>query len=88
MQYTPQLVKTVAEGSMKVDSSKRIRSQTCCSVTIESKNHLVAPVVSIDDYQVMQEDAHRRLSKALGQATEEELETARTIVSAIVILEE
>ena len=47
---------------MKVESSKQIRSQTCCSVTIDSKSHLVAPAVSTDDYPVIQEDAHRRLS--------------------------
>ena len=66
-------------------------------MTIDSKNHLVAPAVSIDDYPVIQEDAHRRLSKeeqqALDLATEEERQTARTIVSrlhveAILILEE
>ena len=63
LQYTPQLVKTVAKEIMKVESSKQIRSQTCCSVTIDSKSHLVAPAVSIDDYPVIQEDAHRRLVK-------------------------
>ena len=63
LRYTPQLVKTVAKEIMKVESSKQIRSQTCCSVTIDSKNHLVAPAVSTDDYPVIQEDAHRRLSK-------------------------
>ena len=57
LQYTPQLVKTVAKEIMKVESSKQIRSQTCCSVTIDSKNHLVAPAVSTDDYPVIQEDA-------------------------------
>ena len=50
LRYTPQLVKTVAKEIMKVESSKQIRSQTCCSVTIDSKNHLVAPAVSTDDY--------------------------------------
>ena len=72
---------------MRVESSKQIRSQTCCPVTIDSKNHLVAPAVSTDDYQVIQEDAHRRLSKeeqqALDLATEEKRETARTIVSRL-----
>ena len=72
---------------MRVESSKQIRSQTCCSVTIDSKNHLVAPAVSTDDYPVIQEDAHRRLSKeeqqSLDLATEEERETARTIVSRL-----
>ena len=63
LRYTPQLVKTVAKDIMKVESSKQIHSQTCCSVTIDSKNHLVAPAVSTDDYPVIQEDAHRRLSK-------------------------
>ena len=72
---------------MKVESSKQIRSQTCCSVTIDSKNHLVATALSTDDYPVIQEDAHHRLSKeeqqALDLATEEERETARTIVSRL-----
>ena len=63
LRYTPQLVKTVAKEIMRVGSSKQIRSQTCCSVTIDSKNHLVAPAVSTDDYPVIQEDAHGRLSK-------------------------
>ena len=72
---------------MKVESSKQIRSQTCCSVTIDSKNHLVAAAVSTDDYPVIQEDAHRRLSKqeqqALDLASEEDRDTARTIVSRL-----
>ena len=63
LRYTPQLVKTVAKEIMEKESSKQIRSQTCCSVTIDSKNHLVAPAVSTDDHSVIQEDAHRRLSK-------------------------
>ena len=88
LRYTPQLVKTVAKEIMEVESSKQIRSQTCCSVTIVNKNHLVAPDVSTGDYPVLQEeDAHRRLSKedqqALDLATEEERETARTIVSRL-----
>ena len=87
LQYTPQLVKTVAKEIMRVESSKQIRSQTCCSVTIDSKNHLVAPAVSTDDFPVIQEDAHRRLSKeeqqALDLATEEERETARTTLSRL-----
>ena len=87
LRYTPQLVKTVAKEIIRVESSKQIRSQTCCSVTIDSKNHLVAPAVSTDDYPVIQEDTHRRLSKeeqrALHLATEEERETARTIVSRL-----
>ena len=82
MRYTPQLVKTVAKEIMKVESSQQIRSQTCCSVMIDSKNHLAAPAVS-----VIQEDAHRRLSKeeqqALNLATEDERETARTTVSRL-----
>ena len=61
---------------MEVESSKQVRSQTCCSVTIDSKSHLVAPAVSTDDYPAIQEDAHRRLSeeeqRALDLATEEE----------------
>ena len=87
LRYTPQLVKTVAKEIMRVESSKQIRSQTCCSVTIDSKNHLVAPAVSTDDYPVIQEDAHRRLSKeeqqALDLGTEEEREPARTTVSRL-----
>ena len=63
LQYTLQLVKTVAKEIMKVESSKQIRSQTCCSVAIDSRSHLVAPAVSTDDYRVIQEDAHRRLSE-------------------------
>ena len=47
----------------------------------------MAPAVSTDDYPVIQEDAHRRLSEeeqqALGLATEEEREKARTIVSRL-----
>ena len=70
-----------------MESSKQIRSQTCCSVTIDSKNHSVAPAVSTDDYPVIQEDAHRRLSKeeqqALDLGTEDKQETARTIVSRL-----
>ena len=85
MQYTPQLVKTVAREIMKVESSKQIRSQTCCSVTTD-RSHLVAPAVSTD-YPVTQEDAHRRLSeeeqRAFDLANEEERETARTIVSRL-----
>ena len=87
LQYTPQLVKTVAQEIMKVESSKEISSQTCCSVTIDSKSPLVAPAVSTDDYRVIQEDANRRLSeeeqRALDLATDEERETARTIVSRL-----
>ena len=47
-------------------------------MTTDSKNHLVAPAVSTDDYPVIQEDAHRRLSEdkqeALDLASEEERE--------------
>ena len=80
--------KTVASEIMKVESSKKVRSQTCCSVTIDSKSHLVAPpAVSTDDYPVTQEDAHRRLveeeQRALDLATVEERETARTMVSRL-----
>ena len=57
------------------------------SFTIDSKNHLVAPAVSTDDYPVTQEDAHRRLSeeeqRALDLDSEEERETARTMVSRL-----
>ena len=56
LRYTPQLVKTVAKEIMRLESSRQIRSQTCCSATIDSKNHLVAPAVSTDDYPVIQED--------------------------------
>ena len=68
LRFTPQLVKTVAKEMMRVESSKQIRSQTCCSGTIDSKNHLVAPAVSTDDFPVIQEDAHRRLSEEEQQA--------------------
>ena len=72
---------------MKVESSKQIRSQTCCSVTIDSKSHLVAPAVSTDDFPVIEEDAHRRLSEEEKQAsdlaTEEERETGRATVSRL-----
>ena len=86
LRYTPQLVKTVARdhesGILKTNFS-----QTCCSVTTDSKNHLVAPAVSTDDFPVIQEDARRRLSKeeqqALDLVTVEERETARTIVSRL-----
>ena len=63
---------------------------------INSKSHLVAQAVSTD-YPVIQEDAHRRLSeeqRTLDLASEEERETARTLVSrvtwnlAVLILEE
>ena len=54
-------------------------------MTIDSKNHFVAPAVSTDDYPVIQEDAHGRLSeeeqRALDLATEVERETARSIVA-------
>ena len=53
LRYTPQLVKTVAKDIMRVDSSKQIRSQTCCSETIDSKNHWVAPAASTDEYPVI-----------------------------------
>ena len=87
LQNTPQLVKTVAKEIMKVESSKQIRSQTCCSVMIDSKSHLVAPAVSTDDYPIIQEDGRRRLSEeeqqALVLASEEERETARATVSRL-----
>ena len=77
---------SVAKEITKVESSKENRSLTCCSVTSDSKSHLVAPAVSTDDYRVFQEDARRRLSeeeqRALDLATEEERETARTMVSS------
>ena len=40
--------------SPKEEPSKQIRSQTSCSVTIDSKNHLVTPAVSTDCYPVIQ----------------------------------
>ena len=42
---TPQLVKTVVKEIMKVESTEQIRSLACCSMTIDSKGHLVAPPV-------------------------------------------
>ena len=70
-----------------MESSKHIRSLARCSMTVDSKSHVLAPAVSTGDYPVIQEDAHRRLSKveqqALDLATEEERETAGTIVSRL-----
>ena len=84
LQYTPQLVKSVVKEIMKVESSKQIRSLACCSMTIDSKSHLVAPAVSTE-YPVIQEDAQRRLSqeeqRAFDLASEEE--RARTVVSRL-----
>ena len=72
---------------MKGESSQQIRSQTFCSVTIDGKNHLVVPAVSTDDYPSSSRDAHHRVSEeeqqAMDLATEEERETARTIVSRL-----
>ena len=55
-------------------------------MTIDSKSYLVAPAVSTE-YPVIQEDAHRRLSqeeqRAFDLASEEERETARTMVSRL-----
>ena len=69
-----------------METSKQIRSLACCSMTIDSKSQLVAPAVSTE-YPVIQEDAHRRLSKkeqqAFDLASEKERETARTIVSRL-----
>ena len=80
------MVKTVLKEIMKVETSKQIRSLACCSTTIESKSHLVAPAVSTE-CPVIQEDAHRRLSqeehRAFDLAIEEERETARTMVSRL-----
>ena len=97
LQYTPQLVKTVVKEIMKVEFSKQIRSLVCCSMTIDSKSHLVAPAVSTE-YPVIQEDAHRRLSqeeqRAFDLASEDEREQpepwclACTWNLAILILEE
>ena len=73
-------VKTIVREIMKVESSKQFRALSCCSMTIDSKSHLVAPAVSTE-YPVIQEDAHRRLSqeeqRAFDLASEEERETAR-----------
>ena len=86
LQYTPQLVKTVVTQIMKVESSKLTRSLACCSMTIDSKSHLVAPALSTE-YQVIQEDTHRRLSPeeqpAIDLAGDEEREAARTMVSRL-----
>ena len=59
----------------------------CCSMgTIDRKSHLVDPAVP-PEYSVIQEDAHRRLSQeeqqAFDLASEEERETARTMVSGV-----
>ena len=86
LQCTPQLVKTVVKETMKVESSKQIRSLAFCSMRIDSKFHSVAPAVSTE-YPVIQEDAHRRLSqeeqRAFDLVSEEERETARTMVSRL-----
>ena len=86
MQHTPQLVKTVVKEIMKVESSKQIRSLSCCSKTIDSKNHLVAPAMSTE-YPVIKEDAHRRPSqeeqRVLDLASEAERKTARSMVSRL-----
>ena len=64
LQYAPQLVKTFAKEIKKVESSKQMRSLACCSMTIDSKSHLVAPAVATE-YPVIQEDAHRRLGSKI-----------------------
>ena len=46
-------VKTVAKEIMKVESSKQIRSQTCCSVTIDSKNHLLCQLMITQSFKKM-----------------------------------
>ena len=55
-------------------------------MTIDSKSHLLAPAVSTE-HPAIQEDAHRRLSqeeqRASDLASEEERETARTMVSRL-----
>ena len=54
--------------------------------TIDSKSHSVAPAVPTE-YPVIHEDAHRRLGQeeqqAFDLASEEERETARTMVSRV-----
>ena len=71
---------------MKVEYSKQTRSLACCSMTTDSKSHLVTPAVSTE-YPVIQEKAHRRLSQeeqqALDLASEGERETARIMVSRL-----
>ena len=52
-------------------------------MTIDSKSHLVAPAVSTE-HPAIKEDAHRRLSQEEQRASsEEERETARTMVSRL-----
>ena len=55
-------------------------------MTTDSKSHLVAPAVSTE-FPVIQEDARRRLSQeeqqAFDLASEEDRETARTLVSRL-----
>ena len=66
-----------------MESSKQIRSLACCSMTIDSKSHMVTPAVSTID-PVIHEDAHLRLSQeeqqAFDLASEEQRETATTMV--------
>ena len=79
-QYTRKLVKSVVKNIMKVSSSKQMCSLACCSMTIDSKSHLVAQAVSTE-YPVVQEDAHRRLSqekqRAFELASEKERENSQ-----------
>ena len=55
-------------------------------MTIDSKSHTVAPAVSTE-YPLIQEDADRRLSqrvqRAFDLASEEERQTASTMVSRL-----
>ena len=43
LQYTPQFVKKVSKKVMKAESLRQIRSLSCCSMTTDSKSHLVDP---------------------------------------------
>ena len=68
LQCTPQLVKTVVKEIMEVESSNKIHSLACFSMTLDSKSHLVAPAVSTE-YPVIQEDACSSLTQSRRTAS-------------------
>ena len=69
---------------MNVESSKRSRQVTCCSMTMDSKSHLVAPALSTK-HLVFRKMLSQEEKRALDQANEEERETARTMVSRLYV---
>ena len=60
LQYTPQLVKTFCERDHESGILETNSFLGSCSMTFDSKSHLVAPALSTG-YPVIQEDARRRL---------------------------